>query len=243
MEKDGVQIVEAKARQDGMFDRGGNKDIRRINIPTLCIDGISLETCETVGDLGILLNCNFSMKEQIRVVRTTRYHIRNIGSVRKYLNVTTTKMLVHNYVLANLTIIIATCHEQSSQTDKRSTPPPGKRITPSLIDLHWLPVKARTEYKIAAMSHQALLSGKPQYLRNTLKGFHRDTTMELRHDTDLHRLLEPRSNSNMGFRAFERCAPRIYNKLANDIKYCAKMDVFKKKLFGPRSLRPQQYGS
>ncbi len=70
-----------------------------------------------------------------------------------------------------------------------------------MIDLHWLPVKARIEYKIAAMSHQTLLSGKPQYLRNTLKEFHRDTAMELRHVTDLHRLLEPRSNSNMGFRA------------------------------------------
>ncbi len=30
---------------------GKNKDIRRINIPILCIGGISLETCETVRDL------------------------------------------------------------------------------------------------------------------------------------------------------------------------------------------------
>ncbi len=99
-----------------------------------------------------------------------------------------------------------------------------------MVDLHWLPVKVRIEYKIAAMSHQALLFGKPKYLRNTLKEFHTDTAMELSHDTDLHRLHEPRSNSNMGLRAFEGCAPRIYNKLPSNIKDCAKMDVFKKKL-------------
>ncbi len=82
---------------------GKNKDIRRINIPTLCIFGISLETCETVRDLGILLDCNLSMKEQIqRVVRITRYHLRNIGFVRKYLDETTTKMLVRNYVISKL---------------------------------------------------------------------------------------------------------------------------------------------
>lgn len=54
--------------------------------------------------------------------------------------------------------------------------------------------------------------------------------MELRHDTDPHRLLEPRSNFDMGFRAFERCAPRIYNKLPSELKNCTKIDTFKKKL-------------
>ncbi len=82
---------------------GKNKDIRRTNIPTLCIGGISLETYETVRDLSIMLDCNLSMKEQIqRVVKTTRYHLRNIGFVRKYLDETTTKMLVHNYVISKL---------------------------------------------------------------------------------------------------------------------------------------------
>ena len=54
--------------------------------------------------------------------------------------------------------------------------------------------------------------------------------MELRHSPDPHGLLEPRSNFNMGFRAFKRCAPRIYNKLPSDNKKFAKLDTFKKKL-------------
>ncbi len=67
------------------------------------IGGISLETHETVRGLGIMLGCYLSMKEQIqRVVRTTRYHLRNIGFVRKYLDETTTKMLVHNDVISKL---------------------------------------------------------------------------------------------------------------------------------------------
>ncbi len=85
---------------------GKNKDIRKTNIPTLCIGGISLETCETVRDLGILLDCNLSMKEQIQRVVRIRNHLRNVGFVRKYLDETTIKVLVHNYVLANLTIVI-----------------------------------------------------------------------------------------------------------------------------------------
>ncbi len=50
----GVQTVEAKPRQNGMFDSGK------------CIGGISLETHETVRDLGMMLDCNLSMKEQIQ---------------------------------------------------------------------------------------------------------------------------------------------------------------------------------
>ncbi len=239
-----MQSKQLKHNQDKMecLIVGKNKDIRRINIPTLCIGGISLETYETVRDLGILLDCNLSIKEQIqRVVRTTRYHLRNFGFVRKDLD-ETTKLLFHNYVISKLDYCNSLYYGLSNYLLKElqlvmnraarfiKGLPPRERISPALIDLHWLPVKARIEDKIAAMSHQALLSGKPEYLRNTLKKFHGDAAMELRHETDLHRLLEPRSNSNMEFRTFERCAPRIYNKLPIDIKDCAKMDAFKKKL-------------
>ena len=222
---------------------GKNKDIRRFNMPTLCIGDNSLETCDAVKDLGIIFDCNLSMKDQIqRVVRTTRYHLRNIGFVRKYLDETTIKMLVHNYVISKLDYCNSLYYglpnyllrelqlvmNRAARLIKGISP--RERITPVLIDLHWLPIKARIEYKIAVMSHQALHSGKPEYMKNMLKKFHQDTAMELRHDTDPHRLLEPRSNFNMGFRAFERCAPRIYNKLPSDIKNCAKIDTFKKKL-------------
>ena len=68
---------------------------------------------------------------------------------------------------------------------------PHERITPVLIDLNWLLVKVRVEYKIAIISHQALYSGKPKYIKNTLKKFYQDTVRELRHNADLHRLLNP----------------------------------------------------
>ena len=81
---------------------GKNKDTRRLNMPTLCIGDNSVEGCEEVKDLGIILDCNLSMKDQIRVVRTTRYHLRNTGFVRKYLDEMTTKMLIHNYTISKL---------------------------------------------------------------------------------------------------------------------------------------------
>ncbi len=43
-----------------------NKDIRRINVPTLCNGGNNLDTREKMKDVGVLLDCNLFMKEQVQ---------------------------------------------------------------------------------------------------------------------------------------------------------------------------------
>ena len=82
---------------------GKSKNISRVNMSTLCIDANNLDVSNTVKDLGVLLDCNLSMKGQIqKVVKIARYHLKNIGFVRKYLDEATTKMLVHNHVISKL---------------------------------------------------------------------------------------------------------------------------------------------
>ena len=222
---------------------GKNKDIKKLSMSTLCINGRNLDVCDAVKNLGVTLDSTLSMKEHIQqVVRTANYHLRNIGFIKKYLDETTMKMLVQNHVITKLDYCNSLYYGMPNYLLKElqlimnraarliKGVPPRERITPVLIELHWLPIKARIEYKIDVMTHQALQSGKPEYLRKMLENFHHDNIMELRHDTDLHRLLEPRSNLEIGFRAFERCAPRLYNKLPTEIKDCTKMDTFKKQL-------------
>ncbi len=122
-----------------------------MNIPNLCIGGISLETYETVRDLGIMLDCNSFMKEQIqRVVRTTRYCLRNIGFFMKYLDETTTKMLLHNYVISKLDYCNSLYYglpkyllKELQLVMNRAARlikglPPRERITPALIDRYTL---------------------------------------------------------------------------------------------------------
>ena len=80
------------------------------------------------------------------------------------------------------------------------------------------------------MTHQALNFEKPQYIRDLLENFHVDTEMTLRHSNVLHRLNEPRCNFVFGFRAFEKSAPRLYNKLPENVKNNENIEAFKKKL-------------
>ena len=105
-----------------------------------------------------------------------------------------------------------------------------ERITPSLIELHWLPVKVRMEYKILLLTYKVLKHNEPTYLKNHLVSFNLETNVNVRHASDRHRLFEPRTNSKFGESAFKYCAPRLYNKLPSEMKEIEDEKNFKKSL-------------
>ena len=104
------------------------------------------------------------------------------------------------------------------------------RVTPALIELHWLPVKARIVYKLCVMVRQTIWHDKPKYMRDMLVDFRIDSDIILRHDDDVNRLMEPRFNREAGRRAFANGAPRLYNALPANVKMAETVDVFKKRL-------------
>ena len=107
---------------------------------------------------------------------------------------------------------------------------PRERITPVLIDLHWLPIKARIVFKICILTYIALSTGKPAYLWNKLSKFTTELGVSVRHSHDPHRLNEPRMNKEIGTRNFKYSAPRLFNSLPRSVKDSGNLEVFKKKL-------------
>ena len=91
------------------------------------------------------------------------------------------------------------------------------RVTPCLIDLHWLPIKARIIYKTCCIVKNILLSGKPCYLKAHL---HPIRT----------RLQVPRVRSTYGRRSFRFYAPMVYNSFPNYLRANLNIESFKKKL-------------
>ena len=104
------------------------------------------------------------------------------------------------------------------------------RITPYLIKLHWLPIKARIEYKICTMTYKVLKSNSPLYLRELLKNFNPQLNVRLRHQDDNERLSEESFRTNYAKRSFKIIAPKFYNLLPSEIKVSENIKIFKKKL-------------
>ena len=223
---------------------GKKGDVQRLGgLQSLDMNGKTVTVSDKVTSLGVIIDRNMNLNDQINdVVRKARFHLWNIGFIRKYLDEKTVKMLIHSQVISRLDYCnslyynLPKCQLKKLQLVMNKAAriikrlPSYVRITPTLIDLHWLPVKARIMYKICVLTYQALKTGKPEYLKTMLRHYEVATNMVIRHAADEYRLNEPRCNSEIGARAFMYSAPRLFNALPIQIKTSANVAVFKKRL-------------
>ena len=110
--------------------------------------------------------------------------------------------------------------------------PPRTPTTSSLIELHWLPVKARIEFKICLITFKALKFDQPSYIRSLLILASNESTLGLRSANDPCHLHEPIAIGERGFadRSFSYVAPRLYNKLPVTLKEINSLITFKNHL-------------
>ena len=101
-------------------------------------------------------------------------------------------------------------------------------ITPLLVDLHWLPVSFRINFKILLIVYKALNGQAPSYLCNLLtkRSFSKYC---LRSFNDTSTLSYPlcKSKSTLGDRAFECVAPKLWNALPLAIRIANNTGTFK----------------
>ena len=87
--------------------------------------------------------------------------------------------------------------------------------------LHWLPIRERIHYKILLLVYKSLNGMGPKYLQDLLN------YASFNHN--IH-LVEPRIHTAIGDRAFEKCAPKLWNSIPVPIKECDTLECFKSKL-------------
>lgn len=103
-------------------------------------------------------------------------------------------------------------------------------ITPSLIDLqlHWLPVEKRINFKILYFTYRIVNGLAPIYLSQLLVPY--VPRRDLRSADKLLFCQPSYSTKSYGFRAFTVSAPCLWNKLSMDIKCSPSIATFKRKL-------------
>ena len=108
---------------------------------------------------------------------------------------------------------------------------PREHVTSALIDLHWLPIAARIEFKICVLAYKSLNSTAPAYISDMLMML--QPVSSLQRQTNLRsatnsELFVPRTRLRVGERAFSSSAPRLWNTLPTYIKRAATLLTFKK---------------
>ena len=196
-------------------------------------------------NLGVLFDSALDFKNHVNsLVRSCNFHIRNLYAVRRFMHRENIMSLVHSLILSKVDYCNSLFVGLPSVTLKKIQSvmnravrlicqlPPRVSITPSLINLHWLPVKARIEYKICLITFKALKFHQPKYICDLLIPLAGERDIVLRSSGDPFRLWEPRAPGERSFadRSFSYVAPRFYNRLPVAIKQLESLDCFKKHL-------------
>ena len=193
----------------------------------------------SVRNLGVVFDNTLSAESQaLATARTANFHIRNIGKIRGFLDVGTTKLLMNSYVLSRLDYCNALLHSTGSinhlqkvqNTAARivSRTRKSEHITPVLKNLNWLPIKQRIKFKIIVLTYNALHHpDAPQYLKSLISRY--QPTRQLRSAED-NLLSVPATKTRSAERAFTVVAPTLWNCLPTSIKNAANCQTFKRLL-------------
>ena len=144
---------------------------------SLTLPGSTIPFSYKVRNLGVYLDSNLSMDQHVNFLcRSVFLELRRIGHLRRHLTVDATKKLVSSFVLSRLdycSSLLAGLPENRLDRLQRVQNNAarlvlGKRgrdlAKPSLRSLHWMPGRARIEYKISTLCYRSRDSSAPAYL-------------------------------------------------------------------------------
>ena len=225
--------------------RGNLRNVTVGNYGVMSFADTQLVPCESAKNLGVVLDSSLNFRSHIdSIVKTCNFHIRNLYMITDFVNRKNLVNLVHSLIVSKVDYCNSLCIGLPNVILKKAQSvlnraaglifnlPPRVPITSSLIELHWLPLKARIEFKICLITFKALKFNQPSYIRELLSFSSHESTSGLRSADDPYCLHEPRAIGERGFAncSFSCIAPRLYNKLPVTAKQSDSLNTFKSHL-------------
>ena len=104
-----------------------------------------------------------------------------------------------------------------------------EHVSPLPVDLHWLLVERRIEYKIATICYNVITGTAPPYLSDLLELYTPSRTLRLSVDNPIFRIPNRRKRFQ-GQRAFSFIGPPIWNNLPFSVLHAQILSPFKSQL-------------
>ena len=173
------------------------------------------------------------------VTRSAYFQIRNLSKIRKFLSHEATVSLTHAFVSSRLDNMNSLLYDVSDFQIKRiqslqnqaariiTKEKKSAHITPTLKDLHWLPIKFRIMFKILLTVYKCIHGEGPTYLASLLEEYHPPRALR---SAARSLLREPHVHKKYGDRAFSVAGPKLWNELPLEIRNRKSVNIFKKQL-------------
>lgn len=196
-------------------------------------------------NLGVYFDQHLDMKQHIlNVCRQSFFQLRQLRVICRTLPKDILKILLHSFVFSRLDYCnsllygLPKCYIKKLQSVQNAAARlyGGLRkydhITPLLRDhLHWLPISARIDYKIAVLTYKALHNQAPKYMTDMCSLASESTGLSRNRSASNGKLV-PTSWNTVGYgkRCFNFAAPAVWNKLPVSLIQNNCFDGFRKGL-------------
>ena len=153
-----------------------------MNIPHISIGNDEISPSTEAKNIGFIFDNVMNCKKQVNsMCKSVWLQLRSIGKIRRYLDRRATELLVHAFITSKLDINnsllyglpdvhlhrLQIIHNTAARMIARI--PKCSHITPTLVTLHWLPIKERILYKVLLMVFKAQHGLAPQYIADMLQ--------------------------------------------------------------------------
>ena len=221
---------------------GNKQQLLKCVSTELSVNGSTIPAATEINFLGVCLDTELDMKKQIlEVCNKTSKILYCIRKIRPFLTIETCKSLVVSLVISKLDYAnsLYICLPESTIQPLQKIQNMAAKLclnrkkfdsnTECFCILHWLPIKARVEFKVCVMIFKCLHSTAPGYLTELFqfKQYPRFTRQSL----DSSKLdFKPTNRKTYGDRSIAVAGPVIWNKLPSHIRDCEDEKIFKKLL-------------
>ena len=201
------------------------------------IGGAVIPAATCVRNLGAYLDRHLDMKTQVSMtIKACYFHLRNISQISKYLPKITRERVVNALVTSRIdycnSLLYGTVGDnfrrlQVLQNDAARLifgQPRWTRASPLRMDLHWLPLQQRVDYKIALLVYKSLNDSAPVYLSELIQQHRPSRTLR---SASKNLLVAPRTRVKAGDSSFAAAAAHVWNTLPASVKTSTTMDAFK----------------
>ena len=194
---------------------------------------------DKVKNLGVYLDSSLSFNIHIgNLCRALYLQLRRIGQIRPYLSLDSTKKLAVAFILSRMdycNALLAGLPEDKIAKLQRIQNNAARLVlrkskrdsaTTLLRSLHWLPVRARIDYKIATLCHQCIYNdAMPSYLKELIPPYVPARSLRSKNSS---LLVEPRfSLQTFGLRSFSVFGPKVWNSLPINLRRTSCLTTFK----------------
>ena len=206
---------------------------------SLTVGSTDIPFSSTARNLGFHFSKDMSISTHVQTVCRKAYiDLRRISYIRHLLSEDATKTFLSAFVLSKLDYcnsLFSGCPQnqldklqkvQNSAAKLVSRSRKHDHVTPILKSLHWLPVPARIDYKLASLCHSFFSDLSPRYLADLLSVYTPSRNLRSIADTRLLRVPRVRTKT-FGHRSFSFAAPTIWNSLPFEIRHLKSTSSFK----------------